>query len=115
MANPKTGGNQGTPSHRGISSDLLQSQRSSQTNVEIAEESRKNRKKHTAAKVIGTHRGPQPGDSNHGNDLLISVKDNYRLEGGDEVLRDAQKPISTRSEVNQLDLWFQKKHNNFVG
>ena len=46
--------------------------------------------------------------------LLASDEDNKsaKLESGESFLKTAQKPVSTRTENNQLDLWLNKKRSN---
>ncbi len=61
------------------------------------------------ATELGTQRG-HPSDPDH----LLTIGEEGKLEGGDHVLRQAQKPVSTRSEDNPLELWFNKKRNNFT-
>lgn len=76
-----------------------------------------------------THRGEQVQRFSHPQNVLASSREHHvdallalptgndRLESGDHVLRQAQKPISTRTEAianNPIDLWFSKKRDNFL-
>ena len=39
----------------------------------------------------------------------------HKLEGGDQVLRQAKKPESFRAnQLNQVDMWFSRKRDNLM-